>query len=141
CQYCGIPRFTSETPGFCCGRQGSKAAQYQPLPPYPDYMALVLDDPNSHDSRKLNLIFSFVAIQTSGPFPNNNVPLSFFAVQGRVYHQHRATHNDSALRWYLLDGAEEAMRPFPNFHLPAFWIQAVQRMMLSINPFAIRFIH
>ena len=143
CQHCGVRRFVDEKAKFCCGN-GSKAQYYRRLPPYPLDMLPVIHDPQlSALSRKLNLIFSFAALQTTHAFPNHGHP-SFFAVQGRVYHQVRATHANSAFRWFLLDGGHDDSQPFLDnggFNLPAFWIPTVRQMMSFVNPLARQLLH
>jgi hypothetical protein len=87
CPFCNIDLLTHEKPGFCCGLQG-KYATLNPLPPLPEEYDTIISDPRiSKDSRTLNLIFSFAALETTHTFPNLIGPSSFVAIQGKIYHQ------------------------------------------------------
>ena len=82
CPMCNIVLLTDENPGFCCGPGGSKFALTQPLPPLPFEYNSFINDPNiSALSRILNLIFSFASLETTHPFPTNNGPPGFIAIQ------------------------------------------------------------
>lgn len=137
CPHCGIPLLTGERPGFCCGPNGKYAASILPLPPLPyEYNELIQDRSISRDSRILNLIFSFASIETTHDFPNMGAP-SFFAIQGKVYHRVRPTHQNSSLRWLLYDGFMQDRIPFPEraTKLPTWWITNVKTALLRVNPF------
>lgn len=83
CRTCGILLLTGEHPGFCCGPGGSKYHEVPPLPPLPPQYNVFLNHRDiSHNSRILNLIFSFAALETLHAFPNIDGPPGFFAIQG-----------------------------------------------------------
>ncbi|KAF9791126.1 hypothetical protein BJ322DRAFT_999860, partial [Thelephora terrestris] len=86
CQTCGIELLTGERAGFCCGPNGNRYSAIQPLPPLPDEFNIFLRSPDiSRLSRKLNLIFSFAAMESTHAFPTPGNP-SFVAVAGQIYH-------------------------------------------------------
>ncbi|KAI5990885.1 hypothetical protein EDD15DRAFT_2169776 [Pisolithus albus] len=142
CPHCHIPLLTGERPGFCCGPNGSRLHDVPPLPPLPPQIENLMQHPQiSSLSRILNLIFSFACLETTHPFPDNMTPPSFFAIQGRVYHRIRPTHENSAIRWLLFDGF---MQNVPHAQwaatLPDGWIECVRQALSLVNPF-VRYLH
>jgi hypothetical protein len=139
CNLCHVVLLTGERPGFCCGTKGSHLHDVQPLPPLPPEYDAIINHPNaSRLSRVLNLIFSFVSLESTHPFPNQSGPPAFFAVQGKLYHRIRPTHHNSALQWMLYDGFMNDRHPFEELaaDLPASWIDSVRRALQRINPLA-----
>jgi hypothetical protein len=137
CHYCNIDLLTHEKSGFCCGPKG-KYAYLKPLPALPqEYNNIISDSRISKESRVLNLIFSFAALETTHAFPNLTGPPSFVAVQGKIYHHIRPSHNNSSLRWLLFDGFMTNKVPFPErvAKLPVSWIQMIHDALLRVNPF------
>ena len=137
CRTCGILLLTGERPGFCCGPGGSKYHEVPPLPPLPPQYNVFLNHRDiSHNSRILNLIFSFAALETSHAFPNIDGPPGFLAIQGRVYHRVRPNHTNSAVRWLLYDGFMQNI-PYPAWAslLPSTWIDAMRLALQNTNPF------
>ncbi|KIO23674.1 hypothetical protein M407DRAFT_77834 [Tulasnella calospora MUT 4182] len=135
CRFCNIPLLTGETSGFCCGPQGSKLYAARPLPPLPAEYNYFINDPNiSSLSRKLNLLFSFAALQTTAAFPNTAD--GFLAVQGLLYHQIRPNHERSGARWILYDGYLRDAMPAHAWSqdIPPLWTDAVANALLRVNP-------
>ncbi|KIJ44470.1 hypothetical protein M422DRAFT_168162, partial [Sphaerobolus stellatus SS14] len=89
CQFCHVQLLTGERHGgFCCGQNGKYANVVRPLPSLPlEIEWLALQCNISFFSRKLNLIFSFAAMETTERFPTQSGPQGFLAIQGRVYHR------------------------------------------------------
>ncbi|KAI6000452.1 hypothetical protein EDD15DRAFT_2122963, partial [Pisolithus albus] len=88
CPHCSILLLTGENLGFCCGPGGSRLSDVTPLPPIPPQIeALTLHPQISSLSRILNLVFSFVSLETTHPFPDDSIVPGFLAIQGRVYHR------------------------------------------------------
>ncbi|EJD35814.1 hypothetical protein AURDEDRAFT_20223, partial [Auricularia subglabra TFB-10046 SS5] len=87
CPHCGVEFLSGEAVGFCCGPNGQKRNDVQPLPPLPAEYAVFVNDRNiSSLSRLLNLIYSFAQLESSQPFPS--LPeQAHFAVQGRIFHR------------------------------------------------------
>ena len=86
CNRCHIILLTGERPGFCCGTNGSHVDDIPLLPPLPpEYNAIINHPDISRLSRILNLIFSLASLESSHPFPTQNGPQAFFAVQGKLY--------------------------------------------------------
>ena len=114
CRTCGIVLLTGERAGFCCGPNGNRYSAVQPLPPLPDEFNTFLNSPDiSRLSRKLNLIFSFAAMESTHAFPTPGDP-SFVAVAGRIYHRVRPNpQSDTAIRWMLYDGFDDTSIPHP----------------------------
>ncbi|KAJ7327533.1 hypothetical protein DFH08DRAFT_673787, partial [Mycena albidolilacea] len=88
CTTCGIILLTGKKKlGFCCGPEGSKFNDVQPLPPLPpEFDAFLTDLRLSHLSRILNLMISF-SLKTTQPFPQIDGPPGFMAIQGCIYHR------------------------------------------------------
>jgi len=139
CRTCGIELLTGERAGFCCGPNGNRYSAIQPLPPLPDEFNTFLNSPDiSRLSRKLNLIFSFAAMESTHAFPTPGNP-SFVAVAGRIYHRIRARpQDDTAVRWMLYDGFDDSSIPHHTQarDIPSSWIQAVRTSLTQYNPFA-----
>lgn len=138
CQTCGIELLTGEKAGFCCGPKGNRYSAIQPLPPLPDEFNTFLKSPDiSRLSRKLNLIFSFAAMESTHAFPTPGNP-SFVAVAGRVYHRVRMhPQDDTAIRWMLYDGFNDSSIPHHTHarDIPSSWIRAVRTSLTQYNPF------
>ena len=107
------------------------------------YDALISDPNISRLSRRLNLIFSFAALESSHEFPTPGNP-SFVAVSGRIYHRLRSRPEaNSAVRWLLYDGFDPSTAPHNNDSVPIEWITLLRECLLQINPLArsISFLH
>ncbi|KIJ29564.1 hypothetical protein M422DRAFT_121412, partial [Sphaerobolus stellatus SS14] len=89
CQFCNTLLLTGErNGGVCCGQCGKYAHIVPEIPPLPVQFLWLATQPNiSFLSRKLNLLFSFAAMETSESFPHLTGPLGFVAIQGQVYHR------------------------------------------------------
>ncbi|KIJ32888.1 hypothetical protein M422DRAFT_183943, partial [Sphaerobolus stellatus SS14] len=89
CSYCGIVLLTGERHGgFCCGPSGKYATSVPRLPDIPEEFEWLSQQPNiSALSCKLNLLFSFAAMETTEDFPVHVGPQGFLAIQGCVYHR------------------------------------------------------
>ena len=139
CCTCGVILLTGEKAGFCCGPNGNHYSAVQPLPPLPTEFNTFLDSPDiSRLSRRLNLIFSFAAMESTHSFPTPGNP-SFVAVAGRVYHRVRShPQDDTAIRWMLYDGFDDSSIPHQTQarDIPSSWIQAVRVSLSQYNPFA-----
>ena len=138
CSTCGIELLTGEKAGFCCGSNGNCYSAVQPLPPLPDEFNAFINSPDiSTLSRKLNLIFSFAAMESTHAFPTPGNP-SFVAIAGRIYHRVRAgPHDDTAVRWMLYDGFSNTAIPHRSQarDIPSLWIDAVRTSLIHYNPF------
>ncbi|KIK30161.1 hypothetical protein PISMIDRAFT_87992, partial [Pisolithus microcarpus 441] len=143
CSHCGILLLTGEKSGFCCGAGGSRLSDVPALPPLPPQLEVLAQHPQiSSLSRVLNLIFSFASLETTHPFPDDNVLPGFLAIQGRVYHRVRPSHSNSAIRWLLYDGFMENI-PHAQWAsvLPDGWISAVRDALRAVNPFVTALLH
>jgi hypothetical protein len=138
CPRCHVILLTGEKPGFCCGPNGKYGQAIPRLPDLPPEFDTFLNDPRlSGSSRPLNLLFSFASMETSEPFPENYGQHAFVAIQGRVYHRIRPSHDNTAIRWILYDGFLAHAAPHRNWAslLPTEWIDAVRNALLRINLF------
>jgi hypothetical protein len=139
CSHCHILWPTGEKAGFCCGPNGKYAHTIPPLPPLLHEFDTFLNNTRlSGSSRPLNLLFSFVSMETSERFPDNFGHHAFVTIQGCVYHCIHASHNNNTVRWILYDGFLSDNAPHRNWAntLPGDWIDAVQNALLRINKFA-----
>jgi len=139
CRKCKVVLLTGERAGFCCGPNGNRYSSVQPLPSLPNEFNTFLNSSDiSRLSRKLNLIFSFAAMESTHAFPTPGNP-SFVAVAGRIYHRVRLRpQDDTAIRWMLYDGFDDSSVPHPTHAqaIPLPWIQAVRAALLRCNAFA-----
>jgi hypothetical protein len=137
CRYCGIQLLSGENPGFCCGKKGKYLNTIPALRPLPPEFSVFINDPQiSALSRQLNLIFSFASLETSMKFPSTHGGM--FAIQGRVYHRIRPTHESSPIRWILYDGMHPESVPHQYFadSIRASWLDAVRNALALHNPIA-----
>lgn len=85
------------------------------------------------------LIFSFASLETTHAFPDIAGPPGFVAIQGKIYHRIRPTHQNSAVRWLLHDGFMMNTAPHQNSDwasaLPEVWKCAFRDALLRVNPF------
>ena len=135
---------TGEKPGFCCGPNGNRYFLIPALPPLPpEYDVLINDQNISRLSRRLNLIFSFAALESSHAFPTPGNP-SFVAISGRIYHRLRSSSNsNSAVRWLLYDGFDPSAAPHSDNSIPPHWITLLRKCFLQVNPLthSLSFLH
>jgi hypothetical protein len=141
CRHCGVQLLSSESDNksFCCGG-GKHCANYTPLGDLPpEYSSFTTSPMISRLSRKLNLAFSFAALETSMPFlsPANLGGPSFVVIQGRSYHRVRPEHQSSGIRWILFDGFEAGGNPHSEIteEIPLFWVSAVRSALRRENSF------
>ncbi|KAI0812621.1 hypothetical protein BC629DRAFT_1650501, partial [Irpex lacteus] len=138
CPHCHIGLLTGEDPGFCCGPRGTRLQHVAPLPPLPPQYAALINHPNiSQLSRRLNLIFSFAALESTVHFPLLDDHNSFVALEGRLFHRIRPSHQNSPIKWLIYDGFHPASTPHPRHaaQLPPDWIPLMQSALLQVNPF------
>ncbi|KZT26331.1 hypothetical protein NEOLEDRAFT_1041328, partial [Neolentinus lepideus HHB14362 ss-1] len=136
CPHCHIPLLTGERAEFCCGRKGARLAQVAPLPDLPEEYGELFQDPHiSQLSRKLNLMLSFASMETTMHFPNTD---GMVAIQGKVYHRVRPSHDNSSIRWILYDGMLPNLLPHATYlqDIPVRWVQLLTSALLRVNPFA-----
>ncbi|KAF8143487.1 hypothetical protein K438DRAFT_1633431 [Mycena galopus ATCC 62051] len=139
CRTCGVILLTGESSGFCCGPNGARFKDVKPLPALPPEFNSFINDPRiSHSSRILNLVLSFASLETTHPFPEISGPPSFLAIQGRVYHRVRPSHENSAVRWLLYDGFMNTLPPHTGWAstIPPEWIDTFKAALLRVNPLA-----
>lgn len=141
CQYCGIKLLTGESGGFCCGSRGKHLSGVPSLPRQAPEIEWLYTQPNiSRMSRKLNLMFSFAAMETTGAFARPPGPDGFLAIEGKVYHRLRPEKVGMGLRWVLYDAYDASRAPNFSLSLPSQWVDVVKRVLMRDNPFAMRFL-
>ncbi|KAA8912771.1 hypothetical protein FN846DRAFT_753313, partial [Sphaerosporella brunnea] len=128
CSFCGSLLLSVEEDGWCCHEGKYKRER---LPPYPEpFFSELQRDTERYSalSRRLNSLFAFTAIGTTGEFLPLPAP-SNVVVTGRTYH--RILHLDSgehSLRWFLYD--EQARTAAASRqHIPARMVMATRNMM------------
>jgi hypothetical protein len=86
CPFCHVILLTGEKHSFCCGPNGNHFQAIPPLPALPQDFDMFINDPQiSHLSWNLNLIFSFVSLESSHAFPSPGTP-SFLVIAGKTYY-------------------------------------------------------
>ena len=141
CRHCGIKLLTGEEAGFCCGKDGKHLDGVPRLPPQsPELSWLSSQVGVSECSRKLNVLFSFAAMETTGSFDRAPGPDGFVAIQGKVYHRLRPDKSGTGLRWVLYDGYSSGSTPHEGYGLPPSWINAIRTTLMRDNPFAREFL-
>jgi hypothetical protein len=101
-----------------------------------EYDIFINQPPIASLSCIINLIFSFAALETTHPFPRHCGPQGFMAIQGKIYHRVRPTHQNSAVHWLLFEGFAQNM-PHPDYasSISPLWIDAVRNTLFRVNPF------
>lgn len=138
CPHCGLILLAGETPGFCCGVNGSRLHDVAPLPPLPPAFNTFLNNPDiSKSSCILNLLFSFASMESTHEFPQFNRPAAMVTIQGKLYHRVRPHHRSSAMHWLLHDGfmLEKMPQKALAEDVPLAWIQTVCDTLHRCNPF------
>ena len=98
-RHCSIDLFTGEESGFCCELGESQLNDVPALPPLPAEYNLFLSHCHFLQlSCQLNLIFSFTALETTAKFPTVHSEQGFLAIQSKVYHHVRASHQNSTIK-------------------------------------------
>ena len=79
-------------------------------------------------------MFSFASLESTHVFPDFNGLPGFMAIQGKIYHQVRPEHRNSAVRWLLYDGNMQNVNEYPHERwsatIPAEWIAAVHATLI-----------
>ncbi|KAJ7303477.1 hypothetical protein DFH08DRAFT_644238, partial [Mycena albidolilacea] len=134
----GYPPFPSPFPGYGMYTPGHKNSQGEYIPGPPSTDTFINDHRISQSSRILNLVLSFASLETTHPFPEIPGPFSFIAIQGRVYHRVRPSHENSTVRWLLYDRFMEFLPPHTAWAstIPVEWINALKQVLLHVNPLA-----
>ena len=141
CRHCGITLLTGEEAGFCCGKDGKHLCKVPRMPPQSAELQWLSSQPGvSEMSRKLNLLFSFAAMETTGSFDRPPGPDGFVAIQGKVYHRLRPDKAGTGLRWVLYDGYDSSTIPHSGYGLSRAWIDAIRVTLMRDNPFAREFL-
>ena len=141
CRFCGVKLLTGEEAGFCCGKDGKHLNGVPSLPPQSLELQWLSSQVGvSESSRKLNVLFSFAAMETTGSFDRAPGPDGFVAIQGKVYHRLRPDKSGTGLRWVLYDGYGGESTPHGGYNLPATWINAIRTTLMRDNPFAREFL-
>ena len=141
CNYCGISLLTGEIKGFCCGKEGKYLSGVPRLPPQSEEIKWLSIQPGiSYLSRRLNLLFSFAAMETTGSMERLNGPDGFLAIEGKVYHRLRPEVRNTGLRWVLYDGYDRDSTPHGGRNVPLHWVDMLKRALIRDNPFSRRFL-
>ena len=141
CTYCGVRLLTGERKGFCCGSNGKHLHKVPRLPPQSNEIRWLFTQPGiSYLSRRLNLLFSFAAMETTGSMERLNGPDGFVAIEGKVYHRLRPEARGTGLRWVLYDGYDRSSTPHEGRRVPMEWVDILKRALIRDNPFARKFL-
>ena len=133
CPTCGVRLLSVEGKAFCC-REGRLTLPL--LPPYPIYFTDVMDQWRPRAAsfiRKLNGLFSFTAIGTTGGFAKGL--WGAVAVTGRVYHRILSPESGAhSWRWFLYDNAgRESVAD--QLEVSPELVEVTKRMLEEQNPF------
>ena len=94
-----------------------------------------MDETFSHQSRKLNSLFSFTSIGVDGHFVRFPGGVSSVVIQGRVYHRILPGQTaNSPLRWILYD-ATEREHAAENLNVDSRIVATITNVLNNINPF------
>lgn len=141
CRFCGTRLLTGERQGFCCGANGKFLHQVPRLPPQSEELRWLSSQPGiSGLSRRLNLLFSFAAMETTGSMNRLRGPDGFVAIEGKVYHRLRPEVQGTGLRWVLYDGYDRDATPRGGRNVPTEWIEILKQALTRDNPFARQFL-
>jgi hypothetical protein len=110
CSYCGISLLSTEKNGWCCNQGRLHLPQ---LPSCETLLEPLLNQYQGHlsrMSRRLNNLFAFSAIGTTGHFMKFQGPANV-AAEGRVYHRLiDVAVKDHSMHWFLYDEAARLER-------------------------------
>ena len=141
CGFCGVRLLTGELKGFCCGKNGKHLPKVSRLPAQSEEIKWLAMQPNiSYLSRRLNLLFSFAAMETTGSMERLSGPDGFLAIEGKVYHRLRPEVKGTGLRWVLYDGYDRDSTPHGGRQVPLHWVDVLKQALIRDNPFARKFL-
>ena len=136
CTYCSTPLLNLERNGWCCN-YGRYVKQWIPLQPLPQTIVEVCDNRSykiSWLSRRINALYAFTAIGTTGEFINFS-GLSNVAVTGRVYHRMLdLSSKGHSFHWFLYDETNRYTVGCQH-HIPATIIETLSRVFSDVNPY------
>lgn len=139
CTYCGIRLLNSERNGWCCNN-GKYYSRLQPLQPLLSTLTNLCNTQDLHFSwlsRRINNLYAFTALGTTGKFINFS-GLSNVVVTGRVYHRMLDLSTPKhSLHWFLYDENSRYMVGH-EYHIPQTVIQNLSMMFHNINPYIVQ---
>jgi hypothetical protein len=134
CSFCNIPLLSSERDGWCCNR----GQRQLPSLPQCDLLLQQLLDLHqgrvSQMSRRLNNLFAFSAIGTTGRF----VPfrgLANVVLEGRVYHRLLDIAEEGhSMHWFLYDEAARFMQAREQ-SVPQGTVEIIRHFLEQVSPY------
>ena len=137
CQYCGVLLLTGEDRTFCCNNGQTIVPLLPPLPPQ---ITTLLTQPSSTHNpssflRRLNNLFSFMAIGASKGFTQFASGPASVSITGHTYHPMLDVQTPNlSLHWFLYDESETVRRG-EQWDVPVQWVRAMKETLDDINPY------
>lgn len=134
CSFCGVALLSQESDGWCCNKGRRRLPN---LPQCEELLRPLLDRYSgrlSALSRRVNNLFAFSAIGTTGRFVHFQ-GLANVVLEGRVYHRLLdVADKGHSMHWFLYDEtgrAEHAKR----LDVPQDVVQVVRSFLSTVNPY------
>ncbi|RPB25636.1 hypothetical protein L211DRAFT_875427 [Terfezia boudieri ATCC MYA-4762] len=136
CSFCHTQLLNNERNGWCCNR-GTLIAHLSPFLPLPtsfENLCYNSDINFSWLSRRINSLYAFTAIGTTGEFIHFT-GISNVAVTGRIYHRLLDLHtNTHSLHWFLYD-EDGRLKVATNQSIPKWIIDLLSSTFYLVNPY------
>lgn len=136
CTYCHTQLLNTERNGWCCnkGKYIDKLPSLLPLPNQIQELCFNRNIRFSWLSRRINALYSFTTIGTTGSFINF-AGISNVAVTGRVYHRMLdLSHSNHSLHWFLFD-EQGRYTTAHQHHIPIYVLEKISATLRAVNPY------
>ncbi|KAJ6003691.1 hypothetical protein N7522_006383 [Penicillium canescens] len=134
CSFCGVLLLSTEADGWCC-RRGRRCLPH--LPPFTPAVQSLLDRYQgrvSAMSRRLNNLFAFSAIGTTGQFVRLQGQANV-VLEGRIYHRLLdVADTGHSMHWFLYDESERGLRA-RDHDIPNDILHGIRDFLSLVNPY------
>ncbi|KAF3405665.1 ATP-dependent DNA helicase PIF1 [Penicillium rolfsii] len=134
CSFCGVLLLSTEADGWCCQRGHRRLSH---LPPFAPAVQSLLDRYQgrlSSMSRRLNNLFAFSAIGTTGQFVRFQGQANV-VLEGRVYHRLLdVADTGHSMHWFLFDESERDLRA-SDHNVPHDILYGIRDFLSLVNPY------
>ncbi|KAJ6041223.1 uncharacterized protein N7446_010881 [Penicillium canescens] len=132
--FCGVLLLSTEADGWCC-RRGRRRLPH--LPPFTPAVQSLLDRYQgsvSAMSRRLNNLFAFSAIGTTGQFVRFQGQANV-VLEGRIYHRLLdVADTGHSMHWFLYDESERGLRA-RDHDIPNDILHGIREFLGLVNPY------
>ncbi|KAJ6038891.1 hypothetical protein N7460_007608 [Penicillium canescens] len=134
CSFCGIPLLSTEADGWCCRRGRRRLPHLPPFTPAVQSLLRRYQGRVSAMSRRLNILFAFSAIGTTGQFVRFQRQANA-VLEGRLYHRLLdVADTGHSMHWFLYDESERGLRA-RDHDIPNDILHGIRDFLSLVNPY------